>query len=189
MVAFLGRWLLTYPIVWEMIFMPTFSSLNDLMKYLENQVEKNIKRIGEEVKSVLKNFILQDLYMTYTPSEYQRTMDFLNAVECSPVKKNGNVFQVEIYINPDKLRTASGEIPEGWLPHTSSLGKYRGDTEYEGKSIGWWLIYWFETGDNTSPFSRGKIGMFEKTRDWIEEERYLNVRMKELFEKNGIPCI
>ena len=185
----MGRWTSLLPYHFGDDFMPTFHSLNDLMKYLETQVENNIKKIGEEVKSVLRNFILQDLYMSYTPLEYQRTMDFLNAVECSPVKKNGNIFQVEIYINPDKLRTASGDIPEGWLPHTSSLGKYRGDTEYEGKSIGWWLIYWFETGDNTSPFSRGKIGMFEKTRDWIEEEKYLNVRMKELFEKNGIPCI
>lgn len=169
--------------------MPIFKNLNELKNFLEKQVMNNLSKIGEEVKGVLRNFILNDLYKTYSPREYERTEQFLNAVEVKPVKKNGNVFQVEIFINPDLMEHDTNLEGHSWLHHTSSLGDYRGDTEYNGKDIAWWLIYWFETGDNSSPFSRGRIGMIESTVDWIKQEDYLRVRLKELFLKNGIPSI
>lgn len=167
-----------------------FRSIKELNDYIEKvYLVQFLQKIGEEVKSVLKNFILNDLYGTYTPHEYTRSMDFLNAVECKPVRKVGDSYEVEIFINPDKFGTDSDIDDGGWLHHTSSLGEFRGDTSYGNKSISEWIIYWFETGDNSSPFSRGKIGMFESTRQWIRDDNYIKVRMQELFSGKGIICV
>lgn len=173
-----------------MINIPEFRTIKELNVYIEKTyLTQFLAKIGNEVKSVLQNFILNDLYGSYTPLEYTRTMDFLNACEVKPVKKVGNSYEVEVFINPDKFGTDSDVEGNGWLHHTSSLGQYRGDTEYGGKSIGEWLVYWFETSDNSSPYSREGIGMFEKTREWIRDDDYIRVRLKELFESKGIKCI
>jgi hypothetical protein len=170
--------------------MPEFRTIKEMNTYIEKTyLIQFLTKIGDEVKSVLKNFILQDLYSAYTPTEYTRTMDFLNAVECKPVRKVGNSYEVEVFINPEKFGTDSDIEDGGWLHHTSSLGQYRGDTEYGGKSIAEWLIYWFETSDNSSPYSRKGIGMFENTRQWIKQDDYIRVRLKELFENKGITCL
>jgi len=167
-----------------------FRSIAELNAYIEKTyLVQFLSKIGNEVKSVLQNFILNDLYGTYSPKEYTRSMDFLNAVEVKPVRKVGDSYEVEIFINPDKFGTDSDIEGSGWLHHTSSLGEFRGDTEYNGKSISSWIIYWFETGDNSSPFSREKIGMFESTREWIRDDDYIRTRMKELFLNKGINCI
>lgn len=168
--------------------MQVFKSLKEAEKYILKHVEDNLEIIGKHVKSVLENFILNDLYRTYTPSEYERTQNFLHAVTVSAVKKKGNIREIEIYIDPEKLQQIQRPLGE-WSAHMSSLGKNYGDTEYQGKSISEWLIYWLETGDNTSPFSRGKIGMIENTREWLEDDHYIYNTMKSRFEDAGFKVI
>lgn len=164
--------------------MPTFSNLKELQKYLEKHVELNITKIGQEVKSVLRNFILNDLYKEYTPAMYERTNQFLEAVDVEPVKKEGNSYSVRIFINPDKITPEVRPYGE-WSAHASSLGENYGDTSYGGKSISEWLIYWLETGDNSSPFSRGKIGMIESTREWLKDDNYVYNTMRSRLEQAG----
>lgn len=166
----------------------TFNNLKELQKYLEKHVELNISKIGEEVKSILRKFILDDLYKEYTPTMYDRTNQFLEAVEVKPVKKTGNTFSVEIFINPDKIYPEVRPYGE-WSAHASSLGKNYGDTSYGGKSISEWLIYWLETGDNSSIFSRGKIGMIENTREWIKDDNYIYNTMKARLEQAGFTIV
>ena len=164
-----------------------FNNLKELQKYLEKHVELNIAKIGEEVKGVLRKFILDDLYGSYTPTMYDRTNQFLEAVEVKPVKKSGNTFQVEIFINPDKIQPEVRPYGE-WSAHASSLGENYGDTSYGGKSISEWLIEWLEYGNN-SPFSRGKIGMIENTREWIRDDNYIYNTMKARLEQAGFTVV
>lgn len=164
-----------------------FSNLKELQKYLEKHVELNIAKIGEEVKGVLRKFILDDLYGSYTPTMYDRTNQFLEAVEVKPVKKTGNTFSVEIFINPDKIYPEVRPYGE-WSAHASSLGENYGDTSYGGKSISEWLIEWLEYGNN-SLFSREKIGMIENTREWIRDDNYIYNTMKARLEQAGFTVI
>lgn len=165
-----------------------FNNLNELQKYLEKHIEVNLEKIGNEVKSVLRKFILDDLYRSYTPSEYDRTNQFLEAVDVKPVKKSGNTFQVEIFINPDKIQPEVRPYGE-WSAHASSLGKWYGNTSWGFRTISEWLIYWLETGDNDSPFFRGKVGMIESTREWLKDDNYVYNTLKARFEQAGFTVV
>lgn len=165
--------------------MKQVKTYSELFKELEKLIKPNIQKIGEEVKNVLKRFIQTDLYDSYEPKEYERTFQFLEAVECTAAKKVGNKWQVKIFINPDKMDHFSADDDRFWLPHTSSIGDERGNTSFGSKDIAEWLIYWLETGDNTSPYSRGEIGMFKKTKEWLEDDNYVYNTMMSRLRQAG----
>lgn len=166
--------------------MPIANNFPELMKMIELQVISNLSKIGEEVKSYLRTTLLNDWYHSYMPTHYERTNMLIDSLTVSPVKKLGNTFQVEIYFDENKI------VP---VP-TSTVGMFPahmnitdGSSDYSGMSYGELLPLWIEEGQHSSIHSYTGIHMVERTVDWIKEDNYLKVRMKELLEAKGYKCI
>ena len=167
--------------------MKVFKSLKEVEKYIQKIANQNLEVIGEHVKSILKKIILDDLYRAYDPSEYERTNQFLEAVTVSGVKTKGNISEIEIYVDPDKLFPVQREKSE-WSSYMSSLGKNYGDTSYGSMSISEWVVHWMEFG-NRSPYSREPIEMYKKTRERLEDDHYIYNTMKSRFEDAGFKVV
>jgi hypothetical protein len=166
--------------------MPQFRNLNDLQKYMESMVVSSLQKIGLEVKDYLRVTLLNDWYKSYMPSHYDTTNMLIDSLTVSPVKKNGNAFEVEIYFN-EHLITPVSSNEVGMFP--SHMNITDGDSEYQGMSYGELLPIWIEEGQHSSIHSYTGIHMVERTIDWIKEDRYIKTRMKELLELKGYKCI
>jgi hypothetical protein len=65
-----------------------FTSWDSLFKYLEEQVEVNINKIGEEIKSVLRNNVRVLWYeRPFTPQYYSRTYELIDSISLKRAKK------------------------------------------------------------------------------------------------------
>ncbi len=166
--------------------MPTFNSIEALMKHLENNIVLNLQKIGEEVKSYLRTTLLNDWYKSYMPTHYDRTNMLIESITCTPVKKNGNSFEVEIYFDENKITPVEAKTV-GFFP--SHMNITDGSSEWNGMSYGELLPIWIEEGQHSSINSYTGIHMVERTVDWINEDKYIKTRMKELLEIKGYKCL
>jgi hypothetical protein len=87
-------------------------SIKDVEKFLEQKVIYALKQTQNEVYKVIQDFIRkyydeQVFYdgnvMTNKPKYYERTFQFFNSLVKSEIKKNGNTYWCEVYIDPTQL--------------------------------------------------------------------------------------
>lgn len=77
----------------------------DLEKALQKAAEKALENTGKETTKLVKNRIDKDVYgVQPTPANYVRTYELRESVEPSKVKSKGNVSEIEIGHNTDKIR-------------------------------------------------------------------------------------
>lgn len=165
----------------------TFTSISELLNYIESNMVINLEKIGEEVKSYLRTTILTDWYRDHQPTYYERSNMLIDSLTVTKAKKIGNGYEVKIFFDPDKI-TPTPPGQEGWFPGHSNITD--GASSYNGMSYGELLPIWIEQGQNSSinPFSG--IGMVEKTKnDLLRGDRYLLERMKELLELKGFKIV
>lgn len=164
----------------------TFSNFNDLYKYLEFQIPINLEKIGEEIKGVLKRFILTDWYAAHLPTHYERTNSLINSLKVSKAKKIGKSYEVMIFFDSELLPPApSSEV--GYFP--SYMNVTNGDTLWEGESLSILVPWFIEEGQSSKIHSYKGIHMVRKTVDWAIEDNYIRTRMIELLEYKGFKCI
>ena len=68
--------------------MPTFKSLNDLMRYVNKATADSMPEVGKELEEIMKEEIQTQVYDAYDPSTYERTKQLLNSVETTNVSDN-----------------------------------------------------------------------------------------------------
>jgi hypothetical protein len=79
-----------------------FSNIN-LKKILSStEFQKQIDIIRGIGEHRLREAIWDNIYMTYTPKEYKRTYELLNAVS-SYYKIIGDTIEIKVYLDPDKM--------------------------------------------------------------------------------------
>ena len=66
--------------------MPTFKSLNDLMRYINKATANSMPEVGKELEEIMKEEIQTQVYDAYDPSTYERTKQLLNSVETTNVE-------------------------------------------------------------------------------------------------------
>lgn len=81
--------------------MPTFKNIRDLNKYLESPMELFLLQAGQKIRKVIREYIQERFYNQYDPLYYDRTYQLLDSVTCTDVKKVGNKYQLEVYLNTD----------------------------------------------------------------------------------------
>jgi hypothetical protein len=159
----------------------TVSSLSELNKIIELAIIQNIQKIGEEIKGVLRHFVQENWYnRSYEPQQYERTFQLIDSLTVSPVKINGNEYSVQIYYDTDKILPMDGTSDKPWTRHKSIVTQ---------TPSGVYLPLWIEEGQDSSIFSFEGVHPVQDTIDWVEEDKYLLNRMKELLEKKGFKCI
>lgn len=75
-----------------------FNSIEAIYAELEKQVKTALMVEAQKIKLAIEDYIILDLYQSYTPQYYERTGTLLNSIEVSPVKKDGDEYAIEIYV-------------------------------------------------------------------------------------------
>jgi len=155
--------------------MPEFKDLNSLLNYIEANIPVNLEKIGEEVKNILKDNIEKLWYgRNYTPTNYTRTREYINSLQCSNAKKIGGGYQVEIYFATDLI-----------LPHSSDNGEWGQHESIHGEDVSVAIPYYIEYGNNSSLFSYDGVQPVQHTKEWLNDADYVKKRMRELLSGYG----
>lgn len=73
--------------------------LDNIYKNIERQAIRALEETGHKIRVSLENYIITEIYQTYSPKVYERTMDLLNSTRLTPVRKEGNKYYITIYIS------------------------------------------------------------------------------------------
>jgi len=115
--------------------MPTFKSLNDLMRYVNKATSDSMPEVGKELEEIMKEEIQTQVYDAYDPSTYERTKQLLNSVETTNVSNNS--VEVSWRDNGDWTSYAGKHM---YVIHGLEMGKtygrggYRPSTDLVGES-------------------------------------------------------
>lgn len=73
---------------------------SELSKALKQTVLKQAtEKIGEDVKYLIKAYIVDTFYGQYKPKEYERTFQLLNSVTTTNVRETSNGYEIEVYLD------------------------------------------------------------------------------------------
>lgn len=82
--------------------MPLFSSFSQLKQAVEKQAEKALQDdVSRVIREGLQTHVLDNIYNASSPNDYERTYELLRSIEVGEVKRNGDVFEVQVYFNPN----------------------------------------------------------------------------------------
>ena len=98
-----------------------FKSIEDYFDYINKILEECVKEIGVQMKTELQDYLFENWYKKYTPSEYIRSFNLLDSVKYSLIKQNGKII-VKVYYDENSI------IPEYmedsyWNRHMSLSGE------------------------------------------------------------------
>ena len=145
-----------------------------LFAALEKRIELALQKVAEKVEEIITQYVMDNLYQDYEPTNYLRTYDYINSLTVGKVKKNGNNYQVQIYFDADKIRPVwrDGE----WNAHMSWDGKNDNDL----------LPLFIEEGVENSLYDRDGIYTMENTKKIIEDTRFHLSELSRILRQQGI---
>lgn len=95
----------------------TFDSIDELMKYVQKDVQDTMNRMKDTYASeqdnpkyVLMQHIDEDFYGEYSPRQYTNTYELRDSVEATRARKLGDTIEVGLYHNKDKFTVD----PDNW---------------------------------------------------------------------------
>jgi len=89
-----------------------FNSIGEMYAELEKQIKTDLMIEAQKIHLAIQDYIISDIYQTYSPKFYDRTGTLLNSIEVSPVKKNGDEYTIEIYVKDELHDIAFWETGE-----------------------------------------------------------------------------
>lgn len=158
----------------------TFNTIEELMIYLQNKIPVNLELIAEEVKGILRDNVQTLWYdRPYNPTNYIRTMEYINSISCSNAKKisNGN-YEVKIYFATDLIQ-----------PHTNNSNEWNQHASIYGEDVSAQIPYYIEEGNNSSLYSYEGVHPVKITEKWLKDNDFVRRRMIELLGKYGFTII
>ena len=95
--------------------MPTFKSLNDLMRYVNKATADSMPEVGKELEEVFKEAIDKEVYKAYSPEIYERTGQLKDMVETTRIgNENVEAFlymkMIHIICSSKRLENYSARI-------------------------------------------------------------------------------
>jgi len=128
---------------------------NDLKKLLEFQVGKHIKfalgEVAKKVEQVVKDYVMENWYNAYTPTQYTRTYEFINSLTISKVEELGNgQYSVVLFFDTNKIYPSAPDGIGRWSRHASITEvEWDGGTPRLNDDVSDWIPYWISEGQNS----------------------------------------
>lgn len=107
----------------------TFRSISEFETAINNSLATATTLMEEKIKSVVEAYI-QQFYSEWTPGEtvnngnkfvnnygYQRTFQLIKSLITTSVKKTGNGFEAEVYLDFDKMNHDMNFVNGRWIKH------------------------------------------------------------------------
>jgi hypothetical protein len=163
--------------------MITFNNLSQVEQYIMKQLEESMRILANDIKKLIKDYIYKNLYLIYTPHEYQRTGQFLESLDVKVTRK-GNLVEAEIFFNTDFIDMNYVE-DSGWNQHMS----VDGSEVWNGEKVSSWIPYFMEFGVKNSLWDRDGIKSMEYIEDYLEITKYHLQQIIKLLKAKGINCV
>ncbi len=103
--------------------MISFNSLSQLRNYVISNSKGGMMAVAEKVKSILKEYVENDVYNSYEPAKYKRTYELLDSISVKVLSIDSNGIKVEIYFDANKMSHTT-------LFGDENLGLKAGDNVY-----------------------------------------------------------
>jgi hypothetical protein len=153
---------------------------SQIEQYIMKQLEESMRLLANDVKSIVKDYIYKNLYLTYSPHEYQRTGNFLESLDVK-VKRKGNQIEAEIFFNTDFMEMNYME-DSYWNQHMS----VDGSETWKGDKISNWIPVFLEYGVKNSLWDRDGIRSMENIQEYLETTKYHLKQIIALLKSKGI---
>jgi hypothetical protein len=166
--------------------MPTFESIYELEKYLNQKLEKSMDVISNDIKKDLINNY-QKLWYDRTPApsgeSYKRTNQLTKGVTNRRYvfdDSQHKFFDYEIGFYGDKIKPEKSD--EGLF---NSYMILNGDLDYKGMPITEAIAYWIEKGTNNRYYSMPAKHVFQATAQTYDREK-VEIRIKNSLKRQGV---
>lgn len=151
-------------------------------------MENSLPMIANKISETLKYYLKTNWYMGHQPQYYQRTYEVLNSITIGKVNKKGkNQWDILIYFDSNKINSELSDfaIPDGFirLNHHMSVN---GETMYGGASIGSWVVYWMNYGQNSKIYGYVGTHFLEDTVKFTRRDKTHIKAMDNLLRSMGL---
>lgn len=156
------------------------ADLKRMLQYVEKQAKDALRLVSLEVEKMMKDYIIDALYNSYTPKDYLRSYNYINSLTVKKVYKNSTgELETEIFFDPDKIY--SREVEDSyWNQHMS----VNGDSMWDGRPISEWIPIFIEHGVSGSKWDRDGIEVVDNIIKKLKDDKaFKNMMMRELIRK------
>lgn len=156
--------------------MPTFKDLNSLFRYINKNIATSLREVALEVEQIIKDYIMKELYNSYSPTSYTRTYDFVNSLRVSKVIPDGNGYSVQLYFDTDAIYSRDSDGAGRWSSHQNIT-----DGTDQSKNIPLFL----EEGVSGSLWDRDGIHSMWHTKTELEQNRRHVKKLMDILKSKG----
>jgi hypothetical protein len=165
--------------------MPTFESINDLERYINQNLERSMDTISKDVTKELKKNYNELWYDQNIPNNatYKRTKQLLKGIETRRYifdNSQNKFFDYEIGYFGTRIKPKYDK--KRYYNAYMSLDK---STEYGGMPITEAIAYWIEKGTSSPYYSISARHVFQKTAREYNRDR-VEARIRNLLTRRGI---
>jgi len=149
---------------------------DQLTRAIEKEVFYGLKIVGNDIKSIIADYVKKKVYSAYSPTMYDRTGDLLNSLDVSEVKKVGSGYEVTVFFNTDFIR--SNIVDGGWNQHMNAKGKDDEDINatWKGIPVNELIPVFIEEGVENSLWDRDGIESMKYVQEMLAKtDRHLKV--------------
>lgn len=151
-----------------------FSNYTQIEKYMEKLIKETLDEISDIVKQKLYDLVEDRLYDAYSPSNYERTKELINAISKTQVAKTYGSHVVEIFYDTKKI-----------FPYITGEGNWNKHADWYGNDVSDLIPLFVEYGTVGSLWDRDGIFAIRDTQAWISKE--YNRLFRETLKYKGIP--
>ena len=157
------------------------NDLKRMLQYIEKQTQDSLRLVALEVETMMKEYIIDKLYNSYTPKDYARSYNYLNSLTVRRVYKNNKgELETEIVFVPKKIY--SREIHERYWNQHMSLD---GSTTWNGVPISELLPHFIEKGVSGSKWDRDGIYVVNNILKKLDNDKQFKKMMENELRKKG----
>lgn len=156
--------------------MRRFSDFESLIRHVNASLESILPQVATHISKTLKDYVLKNWYRSSKPALYKRTMDILNSIDVSEVRKTTNGHEIVVFFNQEKIGMATSDfdLPSN-LPRFNHHVSVNGDMTYDGVSIAEWTVWFMNYGQNSPLHSFSGANFLEDTIKFTEtDQKHVN---------------
>lgn len=152
-------------------------------KTMNNILIQMLQKTAEIAAKIIDDYVLENLYAKYQPTNYIRTYDYINSLTIGDVQKVANGYEIMIFFDSTKIRSHQSPIGE-WNQHMST--NKNNSSTWHGQSINELIPIWIEYGVSGSMWDRSGIKVMKNVRRELRTTRIHIRKIRQLLLQKGI---
>ena len=159
--------------------MANITSWSQLEAIINQEIQQGLKIVGNEIKTIIEDYVKKEVYDAHSPSHYDRTGDLLNSLDVSEVTRVGNSYQVTVFFNTAHIH--SNFVDSGWNQHMSANGL----ETWKGTPVYQLIPIFIEHGVKNSLWDREGIESMKYVREQLEKTNRHLKTLSAILRKRG----